>query len=130
MTAFGRITGDPVSCQTYDWCWNISNNISFHFRLFQIWIFLEKRLCQFLNIPIIYHRTKNQKKRKCYSWGNAELTNGWTDSQKDGQTTMILWDSLWEEDPVIKAILSFPEFTSKQQKPVYSINLFVRYRQF
>ena len=28
----------------------------------QKWISLEKMLCQFLNIPIIYHHAKNQKK--------------------------------------------------------------------
>ena len=75
----------------WDWWWNINNNISFHFRLFprktndkifqkiqknlfwghlgpflprwgQKWIFLKKGICQFLDIPIIYHRAKNQKK--------------------------------------------------------------------
>ena len=36
----------------------------------QIWekvIFLEKELCQFLNIPIIYRRAKNQKKLSTHS---------------------------------------------------------------
>ena len=32
--------------------------------------------------------------------------------------------------PVIKVTLNFPEFISKHQKPVYSINFFVRYSQF
>ena len=27
------ITGDPEFCQIWEWCWNISNNNSFHFRL-------------------------------------------------------------------------------------------------
>ena len=31
---------------------------------------------------------------------------------------------------IIKATLSFPVFLSKQQKPVYSINFFVRFCQF
>ena len=31
---------------------------------------------------------------------------------------------------IIKVTLSFPEFTSKHQKPVYFINFFVRYSQF
>ena len=82
---------------------DINNNISFHFRLFprktnnktfqkiqktlfwghfepflpkfrQKWIFLKKKLSQFLNIPIIYHRHKKPEKtnepflRKMPNW--------------------------------------------------------------
>ena len=32
--------------------------------------------------------------------------------------------------PIIKVTLSFPEFISKHQNPVYSIKIFVRYSQF
>ena len=61
---------------------------------------------------------------------NAELTDGWTDRQKDRQTTMILQDPLQDGDPITKVTLSFPEFISKHQKSVYYINFFVRYNQF
>ena len=61
---------------------------------------------------------------------NAELTDGWTDRQKDSQTTMILQDPLQDGDPITKVTLSFPEFISKHQKSVYYINFFVRYNQF
>ena len=52
-------------------------------------------LCQFLNIVIIYHRTKNQKKLISHSRESAELmdgrhtdghTNGQIDRQTDRQT--------------------------------------------
>ena len=43
-------------------------------------------LCQFLNIPIIYRRAKNQKKLIWHSWGKR-----WTDWLKDGQTTDFAW---------------------------------------
>ena len=33
----------------------------------------QQKICQFLNIPIIYHRSQNQKK----------LTSQWTDRQTD-----------------------------------------------
>ena len=48
----------------------------------QKWIFLEKKgLCQFLNIPIIFHRAKNQEKsdepllRKTPNW-QTDRDNG------------------------------------------------------
>ena len=41
-------------------------------------------LCQFLNIQIIYHHVKNQKKLMHHSDKNAELI--------DGEATVILWD--------------------------------------
>ena len=41
-------------------------------------------LCQFLNIPIIYHHVKNQKKLMSHPDKNAELI--------DGETTVILQD--------------------------------------
>ena len=70
-------------CQIWDWWWNINNNISFHFRLYTrktndknffknpkrtyFGVILgpfypnlgKKELCQFLDIPIIYHCAKN-----------------------------------------------------------------------
>ena len=48
----------------------------------QIWIFVEKSLYQFLNIPIIFHRVKNQKKtnmpflRKILNWRMDGQTEG------------------------------------------------------
>ena len=115
LTAFGPITGDPEFCQIWGWCWNINKNISFHFRLRprkindkifqkrqklnfeaawpfwsflpkfgQKWIFLEKRL-SVLNIPIIYHRPKNQKTLICHSWGKC-WADGWVDRQTEGHT--------------------------------------------
>ena len=91
------------------WWWNINNNIRFHFRLFPRklmpkflkkpkkpilshsghdlptfelkWILLDKGLCLFLNIPVIYHHVKNQKKIISYSWEKR-----WTDGQTDKQT--------------------------------------------
>ena len=85
-STFWPITLEPDFFQIWDWWWNISNNKSFHFRLFPrktndkifqkiqkyiyiyilgpIWdsnlvkiAFLEKGLCQFLNIPIIFSAT-------------------------------------------------------------------------
>ena len=76
--------------QTWDWWWNINNNISFYFRSFprktndnifqkiqkilfwgyfgpflpkfgQNWNFLEKRAQSVFKITIIYHRGKSQK---------------------------------------------------------------------
>ena len=38
--------------------------------------------CQFLDIPIIYHRTKNQKKLISYLW-EKRLTDGRTDGRTD-----------------------------------------------
>ena len=38
----------------------------------------EKGLCQFLDIPIIYHRAKNQKNYSAISEKNAELMDGQT----------------------------------------------------
>ena len=102
LTAFEPITEDPGFCQIYDWCCNINNNVGFHFILFprktndkisqkiqkpyfgtilaffaQTWIF-----CQFLNIPIIYHGAKNQKKLVWHSWGKC-WTDGWMDRQME-----------------------------------------------
>ena len=34
LTAFEPITGNPELCQMWGWCWNITINISFDFRLF------------------------------------------------------------------------------------------------
>ena len=47
----------------------------------------KKGLCQFLDIPIIYHRAKNQKKTNDpFLKKNAELTDKQTERQTDGQT--------------------------------------------
>ena len=98
------ITWELEFCQIWDWWWNINNNISLHFRLFprksddKIFQKIPKPyfgailsplcqtlgknefswkagLCQFLDIPIIYHRAKNQKKLMSHFRENAELTN-------------------------------------------------------
>ena len=84
-------------CQICDWCWNINNNTSFHFILFPEELITKffktykkpyfgvnwssfspnlgenqfswkKRLCQFLNIPIIYHGAKYLKILTNNSW--------------------------------------------------------------
>ena len=52
----------------------------------QKYIFLGKRRCQFLNIPIIYHRAKNLKKlmpflRKMLNWRMDGQTDGRIDRQ-------------------------------------------------
>ena len=56
------------------------------------WIFLEKELCQFLNIPIIYRRAKSQKQLMSHSW--EKMLNWQIDKQTgrrmDKQTMMIL----------------------------------------
>ena len=109
-TAFWTITWEPKFCQIWRWCETSNKKNSFHFRLFPgktgdkifqkipknlFWdqfqpfmdkfgqrIFsLKKGLCQILNIPIIYHRAKNQKKLMTHSW-----QNGWTDIPRDRQT--------------------------------------------
>ena len=57
-------------------------------------------------------------------------------SQMDGQTYRRTDRQLWlcrtlcMMGPIIKVTLSFPEFISKHQKPVYSINFSARYNQF
>ena len=54
----------------------------------QIWAkmsFPEKRPSQFLNIPIIYHCAKNQKKTNSHSWEKCR-----TDVWADRQTMVIL----------------------------------------
>ena len=43
-----------------------------------------KGLCQFLNIPIIYHRPKNQKKLVTHSWEKCRTARR-TDRQTDRQ---------------------------------------------
>ena len=94
-------TRHPEFCQICDWWWKISHNISFHLRLFpkkgkekvfskkskstilgpfltlfaQNWTFWKKELCQFLYIPIIYHRAKNYEK----------LSDSWEKCQTDGR---------------------------------------------
>ena len=101
------ITREPDFCQIRDWCWIINNNINFHlrflprkmtkffkkskkpyfgailgtFNLGQKEISRKKELCQVLNIPIIYHLSKNQKKQMSHSWEKCR-TDGWTDRQQ------------------------------------------------
>ena len=48
-----------------------------------------KGLCEYLNIRIIYHYAKNQKKLPIPE-KNSDLTDGRTNGQTDGQTTMTL----------------------------------------
>ena len=109
----------------------------------QIWtkndFFWKNELGQFLNIPIIYHCAKNQKKLTSHSREKCQ-TDGWTDRQTDGQTEnsdfigpfvgqgAIIKVTL--RGPIIKVTLSFLEFISTHQKPVYPINFFVRYSPF
>ena len=99
------ITGDPNLCQIC-W-WNINSNISFHYRLFtrknniakifkksqepyfgSIWdpfaqigakneLSWKKELCQFFNIRITYHCSKNLKNLMRHSWENS-----WSDTPK------------------------------------------------
>ena len=79
----------------------------------QKWIFLEKRISQFLNIPIICHRAKNQKKLICHSWGKC-WTDGWMGRQTEGQTdNHDFVEPSVGRGPIIKVTLSFPEFTSQ-----------------
>ena len=88
--------------------WNINNNISFHLSLFpgktndkifqkkskHLILGLGKKekfswkkgLCQFLNIPIMYHRLKNQKTLMTQSWEKYWMTDGMTDRQRDRRT--------------------------------------------
>ena len=49
--------------------------------------------------------------------------DGWTGNH-DFVGPSVVWG------PKIKVTLNFPEFVSKHQNPVYSINFFVRYSQF
>ena len=48
----------------------------------------KKGLCQFLNIPIIYRRDKNQKKLMSHCW-EKHRTDGWTDRRTDGRTDNV-----------------------------------------
>ena len=50
----------------------------------------KKGLCQFLNIRIIYHRGKNQKKLMSHSCGKCRTDNGQTEGQTDRWTLVIL----------------------------------------
>ena len=49
--------------------------------------------------------------------------DGWTGNH-DFVGPSVVWG------PKIKVTLNFPEFVSKHQNPVCSINFFVRYSQF
>ena len=54
------------------------------FKKIQKNLFWENVFCQFLNIPIIYHRAKNHEKLMSHFREKCR-TDGWT----DGQTTVI-----------------------------------------
>ena len=98
---FWPITQKPEFCQIPDSRWNIKNNIRFHFWLFPrktngeiflkihknpilgpFWVLSpnlgknefswKKEPCQFLNIPIIYNRTNNQKILMSHYWGKPQ----------------------------------------------------------
>ena len=48
-----------------------------------------KEGCQFLDIPIIYYRAKNQKKLLSHFWEKRQMDRQ-TDGQTDKQTMVIL----------------------------------------
>ena len=54
----------------------------------------KKWLCQFLNIPIIYHRAKNSQRN------NELLLRKMPDHQKYGQTMVILLDPPYDQGPI------------------------------
>ena len=94
-------------CQLWDWLWNIILDyfqeilmIKFfkkskkpYFKLLlpksgHKWIFPEKVLCRFLDIPIIYHLATNQTTIETFLWRTSkcrtdELTDGRTDRLTD-----------------------------------------------
>ena len=54
----------------------------------------KKRLCQFLDIPIIYHCNNNQKKTiEPFVRKNAELTDGQMNIWTEGETETTVLDS-------------------------------------
>ena len=63
-----------------------SQNPYFWFHFGQNKISWKKGLRQFLDIPIIYHRAKNQEKIMSYFWEKRR-----TDGQTDGQTYRQWW---------------------------------------
>ena len=115
MAVFWPITGEPEFCQIWDCCRNISNNISFHFRLFprktnvimfqkiqksliwghfglflpkfgQKWIFLKKKsLSVFRYSNYLPSCQKSEKKLLGPFWEKRQ-TDGRTDRQTDRQT--------------------------------------------
>ena len=107
-TAFSPITQEPKFCQIWDWWWNINDSISFHFELFpgktddKILEKIKKALFwgqfgplrHFLNISIIYHFAKNQKKLITHSREKSR-----TDRQTGRQMLVILSDPLLNGGP-------------------------------
>ena len=114
LSVFWSITWEPEFSQMWDLWWNIKNNINFNFRLFSRKtnenfskkikkIFFRfnlvpfysnlvknefpwtREVCQFLNIPIVYHLVKNQKNLLNHSWESCK-TDGWMDRKTDKQT--------------------------------------------
>ena len=113
---------------------NNSQQAKTSFILHVCWLWMnfpgEKELCKFLNIAILYHRAKNQKKLTRHSWGKY-WTYGWMDRHEKRHTENrnFLRPSIGRYS-VIKVTLNFPELISKHQKPANSFNFFVRYSQF
>ena len=62
----------------------------------------------------------------------TKMLNSRMDGKTYRRTDIQLWlcRTLCRMGPIIKVTLSFPEFISKHQKPVYSINFSARYSQF
>ena len=67
----------------------------------------KKGLCQFLNIKIIYHCTKNQRKVNVPSL--RKMMNGQMDGQTEGEKDNHDFAGS-SRGPIIKVTLSIPEF--------------------
>ena len=156
LTAFGLITGDPVFCQIWSWCWNINKNIGFHFRLLprktndKIFQKIQKTLfwghvvnlaffcpnfCknEFLwKKPLSVFKYFNylqsrQKLEKTNMSFLRKMLNWRMDGQTDGRTDRHDFvGPSLRQGPIVKVTSSFLE----HQKPDNSINFFVRYSQF
>ena len=85
LSAFWPINREQEVCQIWDWWWNINNIfILDHFqeKLVKLVEFSWKRvLFRFLNIPMIYHHVKSQKKLMSHFWEKC-CTDGWTYRQQ------------------------------------------------
>ena len=87
--------------------------------------FPRKGLCQFLNIPIDYHYTKNQKKLRSYSREKCQ-TARMTDGRTDNSDFIVPSN----RGPNIKPTSSFPEFTKNQFVPLVSLGYKVNFRSW
>ena len=85
--------------------------------------FPRKELCQFSNIPIDYHYTKNQKKLRSYSREKCQ-TARMTDGRTDNSDFIVPSN----RGPNIKPTSSFPEFTKNQFVPLVSLGYKVNFR--